>query len=59
MLTISSDKERVEINIAAFTVAAQKAKYVTRVVNRLSKEKSTSEPFHFKNQGSLAYLGNW
>jgi len=44
---------------ATAQVAAQKAKYVTRVVNRLAKEKATTEPFHFKNQGSLAYLGNW
>lgn len=42
-----------------FAVAQQKAKYVTRVLNRLAKEKQTTEPFKFHNQGSLAYLGDW
>ena len=41
-------------------VASQKAKYVTQAVNRLAREKPpTPKPFQFKNQGSLAYLGDW
>lgn len=44
---------------ATAQVASQKAKYVTRVLNSLVRERQITDPFHFRNQGSLAYLGDW
>lgn len=40
-----------------FTVANQKARYLVRKLNRMAKGKPAMEPFEFKNQGALAYLG--
>ncbi|KAH8114671.1 FAD/NAD-binding domain-containing protein [Phellopilus nigrolimitatus] len=48
-----------ELLPATAQVAQQKAKYVTHVLNRLARDQTTSESFRFKNQGSLAYLGDW
>ena len=46
-------------NTPSVSVASQKAKYVTKALNNLAKEKPLAEPFHFHNQGNLAYLGDW
>ena len=40
-------------------VAFQKAKYATRSLNRIVRDRPVTEPFEFRNQGSLAYLGDW
>ncbi|KJA25263.1 hypothetical protein HYPSUDRAFT_64846 [Hypholoma sublateritium FD-334 SS-4] len=40
-------------------VAAQKAKYVMKKLNKLAKGKDLQTPFSFENRGSLAYIGNW
>lgn len=41
-------------------VANQKAFYVTKTLNDLAKGKTpTEEQFNFKDNGSLAYLGDW
>lgn len=40
-------------------VANQKAKYLTKKLNKIVKEQESPKPFEFHNQGSLAYLGNW
>ncbi|EJD00157.1 FAD/NAD-binding domain-containing protein [Fomitiporia mediterranea MF3/22] len=48
-----------ELLPATAQVASQKAKYVTRVLNRLVRDRPTEEPFQFRNRGSLAYLGDW
>ena len=54
-----------EISPRSFVVAQQKAKYVTKVINRLAKTPgqgmaaATSKPFKFNNRGTLAYLGDW
>lgn len=46
-----------------FLVAEQKAKYVSKNLNRMAKDSniapSSLKPFEFHNMGSLAYLGNW
>ncbi|ETW77361.1 hypothetical protein HETIRDRAFT_65511 [Heterobasidion irregulare TC 32-1] len=44
---------------ATAQVANQKAKYLTKKLNRIVKDKASPEPFEFKNLGSLAYLGDW
>ncbi|OCH92738.1 FAD/NAD-P-binding domain-containing protein [Obba rivulosa] len=48
---------------ATAQVANQKAKYLTKRLNALIKERAQSpgepEPFRFHNAGSLAYLGDW
>ncbi|KDR77247.1 hypothetical protein GALMADRAFT_246553 [Galerina marginata CBS 339.88] len=44
---------------ATAQVAAQKAKYITKKINRLAKDQPSPEPFEFHNQGSLAYIGDW
>ncbi|KAF9485648.1 FAD/NAD(P)-binding domain-containing protein [Pholiota conissans] len=44
---------------ATAQVAAQKAKYIVKKVNKLVKEQDSPEPFSFENRGSLAYIGNW
>ncbi|KAF7439955.1 hypothetical protein PC9H_000292 [Pleurotus ostreatus] len=44
---------------ATAQVANQKAKYLTKKLNRLVKDKDSPKPFEFHNQGSLAYIGNW
>jgi NADH dehydrogenase FAD-containing subunit len=41
------------------TVANQKAKYLTKKLNKIVKGKEHSEPFVFHNMGSLAYVGDW
>ncbi|VDC01554.1 unnamed protein product [Peniophora sp. CBMAI 1063] len=42
---------------ATAQVANQKARYLVRKLNRMGKGKPAMEPFEFKNQGALAYLG--
>ncbi|KAI0342422.1 FAD/NAD(P)-binding domain-containing protein [Trametopsis cervina] len=44
---------------ATAQVANQKAKYLTKRLNKLIKGKEHLEPFVFHNAGSLAYLGDW
>ncbi|THH02946.1 hypothetical protein EW145_g6668 [Phellinidium pouzarii] len=44
---------------ATAQVASQKAKYVTGVLNRLVRDRPTTDAFHFRSQGNLAYLGDW
>lgn len=48
-----------ELLPATAQVAQQKAKYVTKTLNRLAKSQKLSGPFKFHNQGTLAYLGDW
>lgn len=40
-------------------VANQKAKYLSKKLNKMAKGKEHLEPFAFHNMGSLAYLGGW
>ena len=40
-------------------VANQEAKYLFRKLNKIAKDQESTEPFSFKNQGSLAYVGDW
>jgi NADH dehydrogenase FAD-containing subunit len=40
-------------------VANQKAKYAARRLNALVREREVKDPFVFRNQGSLAYIGDW
>lgn len=40
-------------------MANQKAKYLTKKLNRMIKGKEHAAPFVFHNMGSLAYLGDW
>ncbi|KAL0946228.1 hypothetical protein HGRIS_012487 [Hohenbuehelia grisea] len=44
---------------ATAQVANQKAKYLTKKLNKLVKDQDSPKPFEFHNQGSLAYIGNW
>lgn len=44
---------------ATAQVANQKAKYVTRRLNKTIKGVKHTDPFVFHNAGSLAYLGDW
>ncbi|KAL1748283.1 pyridine nucleotide-disulfide oxidoreductase-domain-containing protein [Schizophyllum fasciatum] len=44
---------------ATAQVANQQAKYLTRQLNRIAKDKSVDRVFEFHNMGSLAYIGNW
>ncbi|KAG6891257.1 hypothetical protein C0995_008509 [Termitomyces sp. Mi166 len=44
---------------ATAQVAAQKGKYLSKVLNRISKDQPLSKAFEFKNLGSLAYVGDW
>lgn len=44
---------------ATAQVANQKAKYITKKLNRRVKGGEPAEPFVFHNMGSLAYLGGW
>jgi len=44
---------------ATAQVANQKAKYLTKRLNKLIKGKEHIDPFVFHNAGSLAYLGGW
>ncbi|KAI0795504.1 NDE1, mitochondrial external NADH dehydrogenase [Abortiporus biennis] len=44
---------------ATAQVAYQKAKYMTKKLNALSKDQQHLNPFEFRNAGSLAYLGDW
>ncbi|KAF9564049.1 FAD/NAD(P)-binding domain-containing protein [Agrocybe pediades] len=44
---------------ATAQVAAQKAKYIVKKMNKLAKGQEHNEKFEFHNQGSLAYIGNW
>ncbi|KAF8909679.1 FAD/NAD(P)-binding domain-containing protein [Gymnopilus junonius] len=44
---------------ATAQVANQMAKYIVKKLNALVKDQPHSEPFEFKNQGSLAYIGDW
>ena len=41
------------------SVANQKAKYITKRLNKIARGKEHNEPFEFNNMGSLAYIGNW
>jgi NADH dehydrogenase FAD-containing subunit len=40
-------------------VANQKAKYLTKKLNKTIKGKEHTDPFTFHNAGTLAYLGEW
>lgn len=40
-------------------VANQKARYLSKKLNRIVRDKEHTEPFEFFNQGSLAYIGDW
>ena len=45
---------------ATAQVASQKADFVIDVLNKLAKGKTPpDQEFKWKNQGSLAYLGDW
>ncbi|KAI0088253.1 FAD/NAD(P)-binding domain-containing protein [Irpex rosettiformis] len=44
---------------ATAQVANQKAKYLTKRLNKIIKGKEHTEGFVFHNAGSLAYLGDW
>ncbi|KAL1692910.1 hypothetical protein GGG16DRAFT_89324 [Schizophyllum commune] len=44
---------------ATAQVANQQAKFLTRQLNRIAKDKSVDRVFEFHNMGSLAYIGNW
>merc|ERR1711939_302536 len=45
---------------ATAQVASQKADYVIDALNKLARgRKPSEEDFKWKNQGSLAYLGDW
>jgi NADH dehydrogenase FAD-containing subunit len=44
---------------APYPVAYQKAKYTSKKLNKIVKDQEYSKPFQFKNQGSLAYIGDW
>lgn len=44
---------------ATAQVAYQKARYLTKKLDALGKDKDYSEPFKFHNAGSLAYVGDW
>lgn len=44
---------------ATAQVANQKAKYLTKKLNRVVRGHAHEEPFVFHNMGSLAYLGDW
>ncbi|KAH7883058.1 FAD/NAD(P)-binding domain-containing protein [Phlebopus sp. FC_14] len=40
-------------------LANQKAKHLSKKLNKIVKNKDHEKPFEFHNQGSLAYLGDW
>ncbi|KZT39017.1 FAD/NAD(P)-binding domain-containing protein [Sistotremastrum suecicum HHB10207 ss-3] len=44
---------------ATAQVAGQKARYVTKKLNKIIRDKPSPSEFVFRNMGSLAYLGNW
>lgn len=44
---------------ATAQVANQKARYLSKKLNRIVRDKEHTEPFEFFNQGSLAYIGDW
>ncbi|THH18896.1 hypothetical protein EW146_g2185 [Bondarzewia mesenterica] len=44
---------------ATAQVANQKAKYVTKLLNKIVKGREAKDPFVFQYLGSLAYLGDW
>lgn len=44
---------------ATAQVANQKAKYLTKKLNTIIRDKPHLVPFTFHNAGSLAYLGDW
>ncbi|KAI0080406.1 FAD/NAD-P-binding domain-containing protein [Panus rudis PR-1116 ss-1] len=44
---------------ATAQVAYQKARYMSKKLNALMKDKDHTAPFQFHNMGSLAYLGDW
>ncbi|KIY49741.1 FAD/NAD(P)-binding domain-containing protein [Fistulina hepatica ATCC 64428] len=44
---------------ATAQVANQKAKYLTKKLNRIIRDRPSPAPFEFYNQGSLAYIGDW
>ncbi|PPR03369.1 hypothetical protein CVT24_012494 [Panaeolus cyanescens] len=44
---------------ATAQVANQQAKYLVKKMNLLAKDRESTKPFEFHNQGSLAYIGNW
>lgn len=57
--TAAITSQKASIDFCSGIVAAQKAKYVTRKLNKLVKGKDVQKPFAFENKGSLAYIGNW
>jgi len=44
---------------ATAQVANQEAKYLFRRLNKIARDQESGGPFSFKNQGSLAYVGDW
>ncbi|KAF8075047.1 hypothetical protein FPV67DRAFT_1475820 [Lyophyllum atratum] len=44
---------------ATAQVAAQKGRYLVKVLNNIAKDQPVPKPFEFKNFGSLAYIGDW
>ncbi|KAF8153138.1 pyridine nucleotide-disulfide oxidoreductase-domain-containing protein [Crassisporium funariophilum] len=44
---------------ATAQVANQKAKYLSKKLNKYAKDHPSPDPFEFHSQGSLAYIGNW
>ncbi|KAF5325211.1 hypothetical protein D9619_009736 [Psilocybe cf. subviscida] len=44
---------------ATAQVAAQKAQYMVKKLNKIAKDKPYPRQFSFHNKGSLAYIGNW
>ena len=40
-------------------MANQKAKYLTKKLNKIVRGREHTAPFVFHNMGSLAYLGGW
>ena len=52
-------KGELETRATLSTVANQKARYITKKLNKIIRDKEHNEPFQFHNMGSLAYIGDW
>lgn len=59
LLLYSVDRSTFKPSPLRVVVANQKAKYLTKRLNKLIKGKEHTEEFVFHNAGSLAYLGDW
>lgn len=46
-------------DVVGDSVANQKGRYAAKKLNKLVKDRDYTEAFVFKNQGSLAYIGDW